>query len=146
MNRGLLYTFIIVIIISAVSPARAQELPQELPYTGTFQDKISLQIIPVVPQPGQAINAEVKSLNIDISRLPIVWYINGKVIQQGIGLTKIQTKAAGAGEPFTIRVVVTSDEKKFEQSMTLTTGSVDLLWQAESYTPPFYKGKALLPY
>jgi hypothetical protein len=142
MKRGLLSIFLIVtLVFSVASFAHAQ--PN---ITTTVEDRISLKILPQVPQPNQNISLEVSSFILDLNQANITWYINNKVFQKGLGLTEIDAKSGGVGENMTIRVVVSLNGKTYEQATSIITGSVDLIWEARSYTPPFYKGKALFPY
>ena len=41
---------------------------------------------------------------------------------------------------------VENDGTSITQSISVMPASIDLIWQAHSYTPPFYKGKALFPH
>jgi hypothetical protein len=143
MKRGLLSALIVTVLFAGtVSLAAAQaDIPRE-----TFEDAISLRVLPQIPQPGQYISVEVKSLSLNLDRATISWYTNGIKTQSAIGLKKINTQALSAGSSMVIRVVVTLDGRSYEQTTTIITGSVDLIWQAKSYTPPFYRGKALFPY
>jgi hypothetical protein len=110
-------------------------------------DTLSLSANPPYPQPKQAITVHVQSLKMDLDRSTITWYVNGQKTKQGIGMTSMETTANTAGSPLIIAVEAENAAgRRALKSLTINSASVDILWEAQSYTPPFYKGKALLPY
>jgi len=104
----------------------------------------SLDFTPRIPNPSEEFTVQVRDFSININSAQIVWYVNGSELERGIGLTQITTTAGETGERTTIRAVITpvSGEVR-EATGSITTAGVDLLWNANTFTPPFYKGKAL---
>lgn len=106
---------------------------------------ISLLANPENPTPFSEIRFTLESFNVDLDRLPITWLVNGQQINSGVGVTQINITVGDIGSRTDVeaRVRLTSGEivtKRF----VVSPGSVDILWEAiDSYTPPFYKGKAL---
>lgn len=108
---------------------------------------LAIEMSPLNPNPGDKVSLKATSYSVDLSQLNIVWNYNGKVVASGIGKNQISIIAPAAGTTGIINATV--------NGMGLTSGSaviylrpasVDLLWEAtDAYTPPFYKGKALLP-
>ncbi|MDQ3014447.1 MAG: hypothetical protein M3Q73_01125 [bacterium] len=111
-----------------------------------IEDRLSITIFPQIPKPGQTITVEVRSSTLALERATISWFVNNKAFQSGVGLTKIESKTGVSGSSSTFRAVVSLDGEKYEKSRRISPASVDLIWQARSYTPPMYKGKALFPY
>ncbi|MBX4198066.1 hypothetical protein KW782_01900 [Candidatus Parcubacteria bacterium] len=108
---------------------------------------LSLRFSPQYPQPGQSVSFTVLSGAIDLNRSDITWLVNGSEVSSGKGKTSFKTTAAREGSQTSIRVVaVTADGKDYEVSQVINPGTVDLIWEAKSYTPPFYRGKALYPF
>lgn len=108
-------------------------------------DNFTLKITPGTPGPNQPVVAETISYSIDINGSIIVWRINDKIVASGIGVKKIDFKTGPAGSITKIQVDVTSTSgNTISQSITLPTHNIDLLWHADSYTPPYYSGKGLL--
>lgn len=110
------------------------------------EDRLAITVFPQIPKPGQTIKVELRSSRLALERAKISWFVNNKAFQSGVGLTKIETKAGLNGSSTTFRAVVSLDGKTYEKSNSIAPASVDLIWQARSYTPPMYKGKALFPY
>ena len=69
------------------------------------------------------------------------------MVLRGTGEKRITVFAGKGGERLEVRVVALGENgNTYSASLTLRPAEVNLLWQAGSYTPPFYKGKALMPY
>lgn len=110
-----------------------------------IQQQVDLSITPTNPKPGDEIDASIQSYGIDLNHAQISWYVNGALKASGIGIINFQTTAEALGKPMTILVKISPDtgENPTEKSVTLSAQDVDIIWEASSYTPPFYKGKAL---
>lgn len=106
---------------------------------------ISLSTIPTDPTPGASVRIEAQSYSADLDQANITWRYNGRVIDGGIGRKSITVTAPAGGAVGTISVTATGGGfANTAASLTLRPASIDLLWEAaDSYTPPFYKGKAL---
>jgi hypothetical protein len=60
-------------------------------------------------------------------------------------MRSFSTLVGAAGSKTIVMVKVeTIEGDDIEKSKTFSAATVDLVWEAESYTPPFYKGKPLL--
>ena len=115
--------------------------------TETIGTELSMVIDPEYPRPREAITVSVESYNIDLNRADVRWFVNNKLVKAGIGEKRLETVASGAGGLTDIRVVVLGENgATYSAGISFRPAEVSLLWQAESYTPPFYKGKALMPY
>jgi hypothetical protein len=112
----------------------------------SLESDIVINIIPTNPEPGQNITAEIKSYTQDINQASVVWRYNGAVIASGIGKTRINTTAPSSnGGALLTATVSNAGSSPTTTSINIKAASIDLLWEAvDSYTPPFYKGKALL--
>lgn len=111
-----------------------------------YADEMTIELSPENPKPRE--NVSVRLLmyteNLDIST--ISWFLDGKLVQKGKGLVTYEFKAPASGKSATLKVsVLLQNGKTFEKSVSLKPLEMDLVWEANSYTPPFYKGKALLP-
>ena len=106
---------------------------------------LNITTVPINPQPLQNVQIRLQSFGFDLSQATITWKNNGTVIATGIGRTTVNIIAPGNGKVATI--TATADSSDFATTMAtllLRPASVDLLWEgADSYTPPFYKGRAL---
>ncbi len=108
---------------------------------------VTIEIIPLNPEPGESVSLKAISYGADLNQAQITWNYNGKLIASGTGVTTASVVAPVSGSTGVVSVIVKA--VGFDDTIsniTMRPGSVDLLWEAsDAYTPPFYKGKALLP-
>lgn len=105
---------------------------------------ITIEITPEFPGPEQEVTAEITSYSTKLATNKIAWYVNNRLIEQGTGITKISFKTGKFGVGSAISVNVLADNGfSTRTNLTVVPTQIDLVWQAETYTPPFYKGKAL---
>lgn len=112
---------------------------------GIGADSVLVEITPEFPKPGETVSVKLTSYSGDLDRAKIVWSLNGKAVKSGTGVKTFSFNMGPAGTPVTFGVIVeASGIGLFEKNITLNPAQVDILWQAmDSYTPPFYRGKAL---
>ena len=106
---------------------------------------VAIEVIPEVPGPFERATLVLTSYAADLDRSLVVWSVNGKEIQRGIGKKSFSFILGGVGSVSVVRVdVQTSTLGTITNTLTFNPGYVDILWEAsDSYVPPFYKGKAL---
>jgi hypothetical protein len=107
---------------------------------------ISLDIFPENPSPNQNINATLNSYSIDLNKADIIWSVNSKIIKEAVGGKTFSFNAEALGSSTLLEAHIrTSDGQNILKNMTISPTELDLLWEAyDSYTPPFYKGKAMV--
>lgn len=99
------------------------------------------------PVPGQTVTIVARSYTIDIDSAKVTWYMNGKILKSGTGLTSIEIPAPALGKKVSIEVTASnSDGIVVRSSVTIGSGSVDLIFETDGYVPPFFKGKTGLVY
>jgi hypothetical protein len=108
---------------------------------------IFLRITPEVPEPGQTVKISMGSYVFSVDELYIEWQENGATKLLGFGEKNFQFIAGDIGETKVITVLVRNEKDGdvvYKKQIVSKPSGLDLLWQAtDSYTPPFYKGKAL---
>lgn len=108
---------------------------------------IILSTEPSDPRPNQFVTATVESYAVDLDRANISWIVNGKLEKEAIGIKTFLFKTGSLGTISSILVVIKTTEGEIAQkALTINPSTLDILWEAQSYTPPFYKGKASYPY
>lgn len=114
---------------------------------GSSPSDIEVSMYPETPAPNESVTVSVVSYITDINSADITWILNGQTSKSGKGL-KTYTFNAGADNTTTVLTirVKTGDGQTIENTLRIKPTSVDLVWQSESYTPPFYKGKALFSF
>jgi hypothetical protein len=106
---------------------------------------LSIIAIPNDPLPLQQVRLEVKSYAMNLDSATITWKSDGRILDSGVGRTRLTVTAPANGGVATITASVGGIGQAVA-SITLRPSSVDMLWEAaDAYTPPFYKGKALPP-
>jgi hypothetical protein len=133
---SIMLTLIIIVVGGAVF-VHAQDATETIDLT--------LSNIPLNPQPLQQVTISAQSYSTDLTQDSLVWTYNGQSLASGIGLTQVTVTAPASGVTGTITLTVSgNDISATSASLVLRPASVDLLWEgADSYTPPFYKGRAL---
>ncbi|HET8574632.1 MAG TPA: hypothetical protein VFM02_00465 [Candidatus Paceibacterota bacterium] len=110
----------------------------------SFTPNVFLDVSPQYPEAHQQVTVTLRAALSGVDSSNIAWYVNGKLKQQGLG-SKIFTFTTGnTGEIETVEVdLQTTAYGMIKKSITINPGSLDILWEAQTYTPPFYLGKAL---
>ncbi|HCY18136.1 MAG: hypothetical protein UR62_C0009G0007 [Candidatus Nomurabacteria bacterium GW2011_GWF2_35_12] len=107
---------------------------------------IVLSISPQYPSQNQSVNATLNSHSINLDKANIFWSVNDQETSGGIGKKSFSFKTEDTGSFTVLSVTIdTVDGQSISKTMTITPAELDMLWEAyDSYTPPFYKGKALV--
>lgn len=104
----------------------------------------TIKLNPATPGTNEQVTATVSSLIVSADRLRITWLIDGKVVKSGLGETTITFTTGEQGSLTNLETFVqvdnTSTIRKWNR---ISPADLDILWQADTYTPPFYRGKAL---
>jgi len=103
------------------------------------------EVVPEVPKPGDevTITAELYG-DIDLNATLITWSINGVTSLRGVGKKEFKFIMGDSGKLTTVDFEATPDNAPaITKTWNFAPVDVDILWQANTYTPPFYKGKAL---
>lgn len=105
---------------------------------------VQISVTPEYPRAGEAVHLTAASSLLVLSRSTVTWTAAGKVIASGIGATGANVVAGSAGSLLEIHVsAVSEDGARASGSARIRPVEIDLLWEAHTYTPPFYKGRAL---
>ena len=111
-----------------------------------FINELEVSVSPDYPRPNEKAYITLYMYTRDLNSADITWYQDGKIVLEGKGETSYSFKTASAGTKTNIKVDVKFlNGVLFTKSLSINPASVDLVWEANSYTPPFYKGKALHP-
>ena len=108
----------------------------------------TLRTTPPVPRAYEAVTIQVESFSTDLIEDRITWTVDGTVVQDDIGGSSIRINMGAIGEEK--RIIATIFSRKhnqlFSKELVLVPGDVAVLWEANTYIPPFYKGKPLPSY
>lgn len=113
-----------------------------IPYA--LSDELNIEVSPSNPKPNQKVSVSLALYTGDLNSAYITWTKNGKTVLEGTGETKYSFVIGQAGTETSIKISVKlANGIIFSKSFSLNPTSVDLVWESDSYVPPFYKGKAL---
>lgn len=140
-NKMILIFFLVIFIFPPVYFLGAQGVWQ-----GVSLSNISLEIDPIHPGAFETVTVEIRGVSVDLNRATISWYIDEVLIRSGIGATAVEFSTGSFGSTSRIQVIIeTIDKRSLTKNLFIRPAEVNILWQAHSYTPPFYRGKALAP-
>ncbi|MBX4209356.1 hypothetical protein KW799_01525 [Candidatus Parcubacteria bacterium] len=138
MSRSLKSTFFLLILsLSVFHIAHAQGIPG-------VGSPLALLLNPLNPQPGETVSMSLQSFSISLDQAYITWIVDGKVVAKGTGTKTASAVAGGLGSIKRVEARVSSPGNgDFSETASIRPARLSLLWQAATYAPPFYKGKAL---
>ena len=95
---------------------------------------------PQFPGPGQSVTLTAESPIIDIANSDVEWAVNGSPAGSGSSIT---IPLGGLGTQTNIALAVSGSSGSDETEVSITPTSIDLLYEADSFTPALYRGRAL---
>src|SRR3989338_2221189 len=110
-------------------------------------DLITFSTTPKTPGANESVLVTMNSYAVNLGTANITWYVNKEPIKNGTAETSLTLRTGDFGEKVTIDVVIiTTEGLTVNKQFIIAPAEVDMLWEAQTYTPPFYKGKALPTY
>lgn len=105
---------------------------------------LTLTLDPVYPGPGDTVRVRARTSAIELRSSQITWTVNGVVRQQSIGGDTFTFTAGKVGDTAIIEVGARSiGDRTLLGNATVRVGDVAIAWEARTYTPPFFRGRAL---
>ena len=109
-----------------------------------LSNELGIEIIPNYPRPNEMVFINLTLYTDDLNSADITWHQDGKAVLSGRGKVNYSFKAGPIGKETKIEIKINLlSGASFSKAFTLNPASIDLVWEANSYAPPFYKGKAL---
>ncbi len=132
--KNMLRILIVFIGISAFGFfAEAQTIPSPL----------NIQLTPAQPGANTEVLATLQSSFSDLSAAKITWVLNGKTSASGNGVTTFRFTTGALGTVSRVGVTVkTVSGDNLGGNFEIRPAEVDVIWEALTYKPPFYKGKS----
>lgn len=114
-----------------------------LPIQSSAIDVIDVQMTPETPDAFDQVQIRLVSFTTDLGASEIIWTIDGKVVAEGPSQTEFSLQAGDYGELINVvATIITPKGERIVKNIPIAPVGIDLLWEAQGYTPPFYKGKA----
>ncbi len=127
-------------LISALSSAPAHAQYDIFSNTSS----LSLSLSPAIPTTNSSVTIAAQSPFDDLRSATLTWVVNGKKILSGVGEKTITIPTGALGTKSIVGVSATLPDGSTAGSQTIIhPGEIDLLFDADSFVPPFYRGRAL---
>ncbi len=108
-----------------------------------IENTVFISYTPTNPQSGDTVTFTAKSSSIDIAESAVSWTVNGKAVTGNAADTSVQATLGALGTETTVAAVATTpDGVVAEAQAVIVPSELDLLVDSDSYTPPFYAGRA----
>jgi hypothetical protein len=111
---------------------------------GKSSNIITLSYTPKFPGALQSTTVNASSFQVNLDKTTITWYVDGQMKLTGLGKKSFTFTTGNVGNQSVIKI--SADAPSFgniTKEVTITPTDLDVLWEADTYVPPFYKGKAL---
>jgi len=133
----------IILILSFLAPNMVlAQVNVNVPFA--LSNELGVEIIPNYPRQNEMVFIELSLYTDDLNSAKISWYKDGKLVLEGKGEKNYSFRMGKVGIETNIEIkIALLSGSTFSKKFSLTPASVDLVWEANSYVPPFYKGKAL---
>lgn len=109
----------------------------------TSDDEVSFGVSPENPEPNEPTTIKLESYSIDLDKSNTKWYVNNTLAQEGRGLKTLTFQVGDLGKSSVVKIIIDSTKGQIIKNITINPSAVTILWEADTYTPPFFKGKAL---
>ena len=110
-------------------------------------DDVNVKLSPTTPSADEDVTISINAYTMDLDASKIIWYVDKEAQKSGIGVTSIKVHTGDFGKKILVEVVIfTPDGRKINKEIPIAPSEVDVLWEAQTYTPPFYRGKTLPTY
>jgi len=107
-------------------------------------DPLSIEVDPAYPAPFEIVTLRVIGNVLELGESAISWSANGKRITSGTGVRSATVTLGASGTSVSVEVAAISpDGARAVGLVTIRPTEVDLHWSANSYVPPFFRGRAL---
>ncbi len=106
-------------------------------------DPVKFLFAPDVPAPREKVRIEVQGVGSFLGNATITWRLNGSVALTGKGERAFTFTSGDLGVQSRVDVTIVSTEKgTITKSFVFTPSVVNLIWEADTSTPPLFKGKS----
>ncbi len=135
ISLSTIYCLLPTFIHAQLSPEQALE---------QLTQTVSIKMSPQYPGPNSNVNISIESFSTDLDTSKITWSVDGATKSEGVGIKDLSLQTSASGKSVTVSILIEPQiGTSFIKTVIIQPGEVDLLWQGKTYTPPFYKGRAL---
>ena len=128
-----IFTALLTVLLPLNSFAQISTPPQSL----------DVSVSPQYPKPGEIVTLKVAVYGPTLDISSVVWQVDGNKIAEGTTETQFTAGELGSVHSVSVRSLV-STGGTFTRNLLIIPSQVDLIFEADNQTPPFYKGHSLL--
>lgn len=140
MKQAVLTITLFLLLSPFISSAQSYNPLQ----TGDIQQQVTMEASPQYPKANEVVNITVAAYGTNLNASTISWSVNGKVAQSGTGATAFSTNSGNYGETKTVTAYIQpAGQPAITKTLSISPQEVSIIYEADSYIPPFYKGKGL---
>ncbi|MHB1316604.1 MAG: hypothetical protein ACYCZW_01970 [Minisyncoccota bacterium] len=110
---------------------------------GITENDVAIGVYPESPKPNEPVTVTIETYSFDLDSSNTKWYVNDNLAQEGKGIKTLTFQARSLGQSSTVKIVIDSNKGQIIKNINITPNIVSILWEADTYTPPFFKGKTL---
>ncbi len=148
LNTGLVLLlpfFFVPFLVSAQTTGIIPSFSPQAIRANAIENYLEIQITPPNPGPDQEVSITIQSYLADLNKSTILWILDDEILAEGMGIRTATFKNAPAGGSRVLKIVLfTNNNEQAVRTLHFNPVGVTLMWEADTYTPPFYKGKPLL--
>jgi hypothetical protein len=105
---------------------------------------LNLIVSPDSPKPYSPITVSIDDYSIDTLGSTITWYVDGEELANSKNERSVSLETGALGTPQEISVLITNPKSPaFSVRKMVTPIAIDIILESDTYTPYFYKGRAL---
>lgn len=107
-------------------------------------DPLRIRITPEIPGPDTPVVIELQDATGRLGDATFTWTIDGNVALSGPARRSFSFTTGSIGKATRVSVLIEREgAASLEREFVFKPSLVRLMWEADTYTPPFYRGKAL---
>lgn len=126
---------VIIMVIIAIMVAKS---------VNAIGEDFFVEFSPENPGPNETVFTKTNSYSFDINRADISWILNGKTALKGKGEKNFSFKTGDIGSKTSLSVsIINENGISATKNFVFKIADADLIWEALTYTPSNYKGRAL---
>jgi hypothetical protein len=103
---------------------------------------VGIRATPEYPAPNSPVTLSASTAR-SAGEYSYAWFVDGELVAEGVDITSISIQTKNAGEETVIALEITDVDGVIRGTTdyVIQPGSVDVLWEGQTYTPPFYHGR-----
>lgn len=109
-----------------------------------LDNSLEVTVLPRYHNPEETVRIEVDDFVNALNDAMISWFVDGILQKQGLGETLFNITTGEVGDISRVLIRVSGDRRvALEKTILIVPSRIHVMWEATTYTPPFYRGKAL---